>query len=165
VAPCEWEPTCDAGGIVCLQQTDHPRPAGGILAEDTPWIRAGHRSGPTEPALSARASGGHYQGPNVHGMVVRLRVYRTSTKAPHPEVGRFHNSCAEPRSAPATAARTPIVGSESAAQAEALDQRTVALDVDLLQVLEHAATLTDQQQQATTRVVVLLVVLEVFGEA
>src|SRR5699024_347717 len=61
--------------------------------------------------------------------------------------------------------RTPIVGSESAAQAEALDQRTVALDVDLLQVLEHAATLTDQEQQAPTRVVVLLVVLEVFGEA
>src|SRR5699024_2384174 len=64
-----------------------------------------------------------------------------------------------------TPARAPIVGSESAAQAEALDQRTVALDVDLLQVLEHAATLTDQEQQATTRVVVLLVVLEVFGEA
>src|SRR5690625_5125857 len=51
-----------------------------------------------------------------------------------------------------TPARAPIVGSESAAQAEALDQRTVALDVDLLQVLEHAATLTDQEQQATTRV-------------
>src|SRR5699024_3438202 len=64
-----------------------------------------------------------------------------------------------------TPARAPIVGSESAAQAAALDQRTVALDVDLLQVLEHAAALSEQAQEVTTRVVVLLVVLEVFGEA
>src|SRR5699024_8926594 len=52
----------------------------------------------------------------------------------------------------------------SAAQAETLDQRPVALDLGLPQVLEQATTLTDQEQQATTRVVVVLVLLEVFGE-
>src|SRR5699024_11820253 len=52
----------------------------------------------------------------------------------------------------------------STAQAETFDQRPVALDLGLPQVLEQATTLTDQQQQATTRVVVVLVLLEVFGE-
>src|SRR5699024_12779050 len=52
----------------------------------------------------------------------------------------------------------------SAAQAETLDQRPVALDLGLPQVLEQATTLTDQEQQATTRVVVVLVLLEGFGE-
>jgi len=51
-----------------------------------------------------------------------------------------------------------------AAQAEALEERTVAGDVNLLQVTKKAATLTNKQQQATTTVVVVLVLLEVFGE-
>lgn len=37
----------------------------------------------------------------------------------------------------------------SATQSQALDERTVALDVNVLQVLEQTATVTDEQQQAT----------------
>ena len=40
----------------------------------------------------------------------------------------------------------------------------VAAGVDLVQVVEQAATLRHHLQKATTRVVVLLVSLEVFGE-
>src|SRR5213079_2381428 len=50
------------------------------------------------------------------------------------------------------------------AQAEPLDERTVALDVGLLQVVEQPAAATDQQQQTTTAVVVVLVLLEVLGQ-
>ena len=52
----------------------------------------------------------------------------------------------------------------SATQAEALDDRAVALDVGLLQVVQQATTLADEQQQATTAVVVVLVLLEVLGQ-
>src|SRR5215207_8594145 len=52
----------------------------------------------------------------------------------------------------------------SAAQAETLDDRAVALDLGLLQVVQQPAALTHQQQQATTAVVVVLVLLEVLGE-
>src|SRR5699024_10721959 len=52
----------------------------------------------------------------------------------------------------------------SATQTQAGDERTVALDVDLLQVLEHPAALADQEQQSATRVVVVLVLLEVLRE-
>src|SRR5690606_35509175 len=52
----------------------------------------------------------------------------------------------------------------SAAQAEALDQRAVALDVGLLQVTEQALALADEQQQATTAVVVVLVLTGVLGQ-
>ena len=52
----------------------------------------------------------------------------------------------------------------TAADAEALDQRTEALDVLLGQVLQQAATLADQDQQTTTGVVVVLVRLEVLGQ-
>ena len=45
----------------------------------------------------------------------------------------------------------------SAAEAEALDDGAVALDLRLLQVVEQAAALADQEQQATTAVVVVLV--------
>ena len=48
--------------------------------------------------------------------------------------------------------------------AEALDQRAVARDVDLGDVLEQPTTTADQQQQATTGVVVVRVGLEVLGE-
>src|SRR5687768_6938200 len=54
--------------------------------------------------------------------------------------------------------------SQSAAQAETLDERAVALDVGVTQVVEQPAALADQQQQTTTAVVVVLVHLEVFGE-
>ena len=46
---------------------------------------------------------------------------------------------------------------QSAAQAEALDQRAVALDVGVAQVVQQATTLADEQQQAATAVVVVLV--------
>ena len=52
----------------------------------------------------------------------------------------------------------------SAAQAEALDQRPVARDVDLRQVLQQPPAAADHEQQATTRVVVVLVLLEVLGQ-
>src|SRR5918998_490782 len=52
----------------------------------------------------------------------------------------------------------------SAAQTEALDQRTVALDVGVAQVVEQPTALADEQQQAATAVVVVLVLLEVLGE-
>ena len=51
-----------------------------------------------------------------------------------------------------------------AAQAVGGDDGAVALDVDALHVIEHAATLADQLQQATTAVVVFLVGLEVASE-
>ena len=46
---------------------------------------------------------------------------------------------------------------ELAAQTEPLDERAVAVDVLLLQVVEQPTALTDEQQQATTAVVVVLV--------
>src|SRR5699024_2984826 len=52
----------------------------------------------------------------------------------------------------------------SAAQAEALDQRPVALDVGLLEVAQQALALADEQQQTTTGVVVVLVLARVLGE-
>src|SRR5690349_6505027 len=54
--------------------------------------------------------------------------------------------------------------SRSAAEAEALDDGAVALDLRLLEVVEQPAALADEQQQATTAVVVVLVRLEVLGE-
>jgi hypothetical protein len=50
------------------------------------------------------------------------------------------------------------------AKAETLDDRAVAADVGLLQVVEQTTTLTDEQQQPATAVVVVLVLLEVLGE-
>src|SRR5215475_9975513 len=52
----------------------------------------------------------------------------------------------------------------SAAQAETLDDRAVALDVGLVQVVQQPTTLTHEEQQTTTRVVVVLVLLEVIGQ-
>src|SRR5690606_6484416 len=49
-------------------------------------------------------------------------------------------------------------------QTQSLDERTVTLDVDVLQVAEESAALTDEQEGPTTRVVVVLVLLEVLGE-
>ena len=51
------------------------------------------------------------------------------------------------------------------AQAELFDQGTVALNVGLLQVVQHVATLADQLEQAGAGMKVLLVGLEVAGEA
>jgi hypothetical protein len=50
------------------------------------------------------------------------------------------------------------------AQAEALDELTVALNVDIRQVAEETTTLTHEKQKATTRVVVVLVLFQVLGE-
>ncbi len=52
----------------------------------------------------------------------------------------------------------------SAAQAESLNERAVALDVGVLQVVQQATTLTDEQQQSAAAVVVVLVLLQVTGE-
>ena len=52
----------------------------------------------------------------------------------------------------------------SAAQAEALDERAVALDVGVLQVVQQATTLSDEQQQSAAAVVVVLVLLQVTGQ-
>ena len=51
----------------------------------------------------------------------------------------------------------------SAANAEAGDQRAVALDVLTHEVVEKTAALTDEQVEAATRVVVVRVSLEVLG--
>src|SRR4029079_11920888 len=52
----------------------------------------------------------------------------------------------------------------SPAQAEPLDQRPVAADVGLLQVVQQPAPAADEQQQATTAVVVMLVRPQVLGQ-
>src|SRR5689334_16522673 len=51
----------------------------------------------------------------------------------------------------------------STAQTEALDERTVALDVDALQVPQEAAATADEQEQTTTGVVVVRVLAAVLG--
>ena len=50
---------------------------------------------------------------------------------------------------------------ELLAQTQLRNQRTIALDVDALEVLKHIAALTDHQQQTTVGVVILRVGLEV----
>src|SRR4051812_35784038 len=65
------------------------------------------------------------------------------------------------------AATTPIRGLRAlrlAAQAELADERAVALEVLLLQVVQEAAALADEHEQPTTGVVVVLVLAEVLGE-
>src|ERR687893_1677854 len=52
----------------------------------------------------------------------------------------------------------------SAAQAEALDQRPVAPDVDLGEVVQQVAAAADHQEQAAPGVVIMLMLLEVLGE-
>ena len=51
-----------------------------------------------------------------------------------------------------------------ASQAEAGDDRAVALDVGLLQVVEETTALSHEEQQSPTAVVIVLVLLEVLGE-
>src|SRR3954452_19594886 len=51
-----------------------------------------------------------------------------------------------------------------AAQAELADQRAVALEVLLLQVVEEPAAAADQHQQPAARVVVVLVLAQVLGQ-
>ena len=50
------------------------------------------------------------------------------------------------------------------AQAELADQRAVALEVVLLQVVQQAAALADEHEQPAARVVILLVLAQVLGE-
>lgn len=49
---------------------------------------------------------------------------------------------------------------ELLAQTQLRNQRTIALDVDALEVLQHAAALTDHQQQTTVGMMILRVGLE-----
>ena len=49
-------------------------------------------------------------------------------------------------------------------EAETLDQRAVTVDVDVCEVAQQAATLSDQEEQATTRVVVFGVGAQVIGQ-
>src|SRR3954454_14321070 len=51
-----------------------------------------------------------------------------------------------------------------ATQAQLADQRAVALEVLLLQVVQEAAAAADEHQQAAARVVVVLVLAQVLGE-
>ena len=51
-----------------------------------------------------------------------------------------------------------------AAQAELADQRAVALEILLLQVVQEAAAAADEHQQAAARVVIVLVLAQVLGE-
>jgi hypothetical protein len=51
-----------------------------------------------------------------------------------------------------------------AAKTEALNQRTVARNVNVGQVPEETATLTNEKQESASRVVVVLVLFEVLGE-
>src|SRR5437016_4188837 len=60
------------------------------------------------------------------------------------------------------AARRPLEG--LLAQSEAGDDRPVALDVVLLDVIEQAATAAYQHQEASTAVMVLLVGLQMLSE-
>ena len=50
------------------------------------------------------------------------------------------------------------------ADTELLDESAVLFDVAILDVLQHAAALTDEHHETTTGVVVLLVGLEMLGE-
>jgi hypothetical protein len=60
--------------------------------------------------------------------------------------------------------KTTIAKTELSAEAEALDELTVALNVDIRQVAEQATTLTHEEQQAAARVVIVLVLFEVLRE-
>ena len=53
--------------------------------------------------------------------------------------------------------KTAIGKSELSAEAEALDELTVALNVDIRQVTEQTTTLTHEEKESTTRVVIVLV--------
>ena len=52
----------------------------------------------------------------------------------------------------------------TATQAQPIDQRAVALDVDLRDVLDQPTPASHQQQQSAPRVVIVLVDLEVLGQ-
>lgn len=49
-------------------------------------------------------------------------------------------------------------------ETETLNQGTVTVDVDALEVIKHTTTIADHQQQTTTGVVIMLVLLEVLGQ-
>src|ERR671920_48404 len=94
-------------------------------------------------------SGGHYRGP----------APRTGRRL---AVCGFSCGGGTTKERPRERGRSPVRG--SAAQAQTLDQRAVALDVLGPQVVQQASALADEEQQATTAVVVVLVLLQVLGE-
>src|SRR6476469_3550076 len=57
-----------------------------------------------------------------------------------------------------------VLAGGSAAQAEALDQGSVARDVDLGEVVQQVASAADHEEQAAPRVMVVFVLLEVLGK-
>src|SRR5262249_25146805 len=58
----------------------------------------------------------------------------------------------------------PALGNELLADAEGIDEPTIAVDVLRLQVVEEPAPLDDQLEEAAARVMVLRVDLEVLGQ-
>src|SRR5579863_10243435 len=57
------------------------------------------------------------------------------------------------------------VSGRSAAQAETLDERLVALLIRLLEVIQQLAALVHHLQQPTTGVMILLMIVEVIAQA
>src|SRR5262245_43703633 len=83
---------------------------------------------------------------------------RNRTQSFEPNGWRTDPSYLGPGTGPNNPARA------SATQAETVDQRAVALHVDLGDVLEQPTPTADQQQQTAPRVVVVLVHLQVLGQ-
>src|SRR4051794_16749195 len=82
---------------------------------------------------------------------------------PRADAGGSSASCGGCRTREGTVRRT-VPSSCLPAQTEPLDERAVAADVGLGQVVQQAAPPPDQQEQAPPAVVVVLVLLEVLGQ-
>src|SRR5699024_12346059 len=93
------------------------------------------------PSVEGPGSASHCRGPNLGGGGVRWWARRGGRTKPPPVPGDERRTV-------------------SAADADALDQRPVALDVVIAQVLQEPLALTDQQHQTTTSAGVVLVGLK-----
>src|SRR4051794_32166663 len=79
--------------------------------------------------------------------------------------GRKENlQASSPQKRGAASGRRPRIGSRLLADAELVDDRAVALEVRLLEVVQKAAATPDQLQEAATAVMVLRVRLEVLRQ-
>src|SRR5215204_3070488 len=103
-------------------------------------------------APGAESPGGHYRGPAAGG---RPPGARHSGSEPWSRTA----GCRTRKGA----ARRPLPWSLPA-ETESLDQRPVASDVGLGEVLQQPASPADQQQQAAPAVVVVLVRAQVLGQ-
>src|ERR1700690_1719893 len=90
--------------------------------------------------------------PDMSG-VITVAAWLLSSSYPHAAAG----SVIWARDAPGGLTQLP-------AQAQALDERPVAGDVGLGQVLQQSPAPADEQQQPATAVVIVLVHLEVLGQ-